>query len=159
MIQTTSHTPDLGRMIIFPAELMQHQITILILVTHILMSLPVINTPTYRGILFDTQTPSPNHVVNTSDSRPQMILFHMIQLHFNIVLCYTHRLDHTAQQLNLLVCVPLIPFQPSPISLHQYKLTTSHLLLPFLLRDGKSKRVTSTTPNRTQHSSCPRPAK
>ena len=45
MMRTMFHTPDLGTMITFPTELMQHQVTILTLATHILLSILVINAP------------------------------------------------------------------------------------------------------------------
>ena len=45
MMHTTSHTPNLGETIIFPADSVQHQMTILILVTHMLLSIPVLPSP------------------------------------------------------------------------------------------------------------------
>ena len=44
MIRTTSHTPLLGETITFPANSVQHQMTILTLVTHMLLSTPTLNT-------------------------------------------------------------------------------------------------------------------
>ena len=43
-MRTTSHTPTLGETISFPAKSVQHQITILTLVTHMLLSAPNLNT-------------------------------------------------------------------------------------------------------------------
>ena len=43
MMRTTSHTPDLGETITFPADSVQHQMTILTLVTHMLLSIPVLH--------------------------------------------------------------------------------------------------------------------
>ena len=44
MMRTTSHTPTLGETITFPADSVQHQMTILKLVTHMLLSTPTLNT-------------------------------------------------------------------------------------------------------------------
>jgi len=44
MMRTTSHTPLLGETITFPANSVQHQMTILTLVTHMLLSTPTLNT-------------------------------------------------------------------------------------------------------------------
>ena len=44
MMRTTSHTPNLGETITFPAESVQHQMTILTLVTHMLLSARTLNT-------------------------------------------------------------------------------------------------------------------
>ena len=46
MIRAKSHTPDLDKTIIFPADSIQHKMTILILVSHILLSIPVLDKPT-----------------------------------------------------------------------------------------------------------------
>ena len=44
-MRTTSYTRDFGETITFPAESVQHQMTILILVVHILLSIPILKTP------------------------------------------------------------------------------------------------------------------
>ena len=45
MMYNTSHTPNLGETITFPTDSEQHQMTILILVTHMLLSIPVLPSP------------------------------------------------------------------------------------------------------------------
>ena len=44
MMRTTSHTPLLGETITFLANSVQHQMTIMTLVTHMLLSTPTLNT-------------------------------------------------------------------------------------------------------------------
>ena len=44
-MRTTFHTPHLGTFLTFPAKYVQHQMTILTLTTHMLLSILVINTP------------------------------------------------------------------------------------------------------------------
>ena len=45
MIRATAHTPTLGDTISFPADSVQHQMTILTLVTHVLLSVSVLKPP------------------------------------------------------------------------------------------------------------------
>ena len=45
MMLTTSHTPDIGTVLTFPADSVQHQITILTLATHMILSIPEIYAP------------------------------------------------------------------------------------------------------------------
>ena len=45
MTRATSHTPDLGTVLTFPADSVQHQMTILTLATQMLLTIPVIHAP------------------------------------------------------------------------------------------------------------------
>ena len=45
MMRTTSHTPDLGTVHIFPADSVHHQMTILTLATQMLLTIPMIHAP------------------------------------------------------------------------------------------------------------------
>ena len=44
-MRTTSHAPEIGTVLTFPAESVQHQMTILTLATHLLLSIQVIYAP------------------------------------------------------------------------------------------------------------------
>ena len=44
-MRTTSHAPEIGTVLTFPADSVQYQMTILILATHMLLSIPVIYAP------------------------------------------------------------------------------------------------------------------
>ena len=52
VMRTTSHTPDHGETITFPVDSVQHQMTILTLVTQILMSILVLNTSSLSWNIF-----------------------------------------------------------------------------------------------------------
>ena len=45
IMHTTPHTPNVGTVLTFPADSVQHQMTILALATQMLLSIPVIHTP------------------------------------------------------------------------------------------------------------------
>ena len=45
VMRTTSHAPEIGTVLTFPADSVQHQMTILTLATHLLLSIPVIYAP------------------------------------------------------------------------------------------------------------------
>ena len=59
MMRTTNRVPDLGETITFPADSMQHQMTILTLVTHMLLSIPVIHNRTLSWKI--VQHPTSHH--------------------------------------------------------------------------------------------------
>ena len=139
-MRTTTHTPDLGTTFTFPVESTQHQLSILTLVTHMFLSLPILNTPLLSW----------NIIRYTSTHRQTM---HLILA--TITLKRYHHIWFTSNPtpnsaipidwvLPLIITKPaaIVPpihllFRPIPSS--QYTRNTSQMILSQLLYNRKNK--------------------
>ena len=159
-MNTTSHTSDMGCTIHFPVDSIQHQMTILTLVTDILLSIPVIYMPHLSW-----------NIVRQPNTHQQTI--HIILA--TIALKRYHTIWFTPSPLPSPVppIAQVIPYhesssQPrlSPISSisqhspsNHHHLSTSPLLLPPLIHDEAPTRHISDTRNHNNSFLCPQLAK
>ena len=159
-MRTTSHTPEMGWTISFPIESVRHQIIILTLVTHMLLSILVFNTPTTSW-----------NIVRHSHTQHQtmhLILFTLALKRYHLIWFTPNTTPSPttpiAQVLPLsnsasLACASPTPSISWPTLPPTPQLMTYQLLIPSLLHDGVSKRSRSTAQNLTDSFIYPRSAK
>ena len=79
MMRTTSHTPRLGETITIPVDSVQHQMTILTLVTHMLLSVPLLNN-NILGARSATNSSSTNTWNHPGHPNTQAISTHLVHV-------------------------------------------------------------------------------
>ena len=78
-MRTTSHTPRLGETITIPVDSVQHQMTILTLVTHMLLSVPLLNN-NILGARSATNSSSTNTWNHPGHPSTQAISTHLVHV-------------------------------------------------------------------------------
>ena len=159
-MRTTSHTSDLGETIAFPTESVQYQMTILTLVTHMLLSMLVLEIPCLsRNILRHTN--SQHHTIHLVLTTLALKRYHSIWFTSNATLEPSPPINLV---LSLSASTSIVCESPiSSISRHTlspiYQLITSQLLITSLFNQETSKWRPRNTQDHTQRSFSPRPAK
>ena len=87
VLRTTAHTPGRGEAITFPAASIQHQMYILILVTYMLISIPVLHTPPLLWTI--VRYPTTHH--HTMHIISQAVPSHLVHAKSKFVNGPTHR--------------------------------------------------------------------
>lgn len=158
-MRTTSHTPDLGETITLPVDSIQHQKTILILVTYMLLSILFIHVSHLSWNI--VQHP------NTHQQTMRIILVTIALKRYHPVWFASSPIQSPAPPIDRLIphsdsySLARVPPIPPPFFTlsTKYALTTSQLLLYPLIHDGTATRNTSATLNRKRPSLSPRQAK
>ena len=155
---TTSHTPNPSQTLTSSVDSVQHQMILLTLVTHILISSPSIKLLyTSWNIVRQPQT---NHqTLHLILATPTLQRYHSIWYTSSATLSPdtpTYRMLPFSD-LSSQVSVPSVPPRPSPSTHHTFP--TSQLLLPPLIHDDVPHQHTSATLYRQYPSICLRPTK
>ena len=155
MIRATTHTPDLGRTITFPADSIQHQLSLLTLVTHMSLSLPVVNTP-HRSWNVVRYAKTHRQTINLILVTLTLKRYHHIWFTFNTTSTPKTPPDRLMPLSNM---TPLPSPTTSEPPIHSLSRPTSQILLPPFLPNWPNKSICITTQSPTPTYIRPRPAK
>ena len=131
MLRTTAHTPGRGEAITFPAASIQHQMYILILVTYMLISIPVLHTPPllWTIVRYPTTHHHTIHII-LATLGSQAVPSHMVHTTSKIVTGSIHCSCHLIQRLPFIgTCASYFTTIPTPPST-QHTVANSQLLVP-----------------------------
>ena len=137
-----------------------YQITIMTVVTHLILSLSVFNTPLLSWNI--VRHPNANHqTMHLILATLALKRYYFIWFTSSVAPFHTTPTDWVIplSDSTLMARGTPIPVLPRPYPSNQHTMTTSQLSLLPLIHDDKFKRSNSTTQNHTQRSLCPRPAK
>ena len=160
MIRTTSHTPDLGETITFSAESVEYQMTIPTLVTHMLLSIPVLKTPSLLWTIVrhtNAQQHTPHLVLATFALKR----YHSIWFTLTATPIPAPRTDlelSCSDPTSLVYKPPTTSIPQSPLSPIP-PLTIFQLLISLILNHRTSKRRPYNAPNHSHIPSNPQPTK